>query len=255
MSHCYKKGRVNRFFGKANCCEADSRQLHDCSVRRSVVQWPAGYREPCVYSLGAGPSAVLVLSLVNDCYTLLQAVALSIQGDSVDIREIHSIGQMGLNISETDIRNAIAGNQNSIPPFFKWTSKSSSVFTGDSVGTKCCLKGIPTYGCWGKPGSIDGYRYRALNQLDCIAAAIHTDLNFRAQNLELKGFLKVMLTNSQEFVPSIFDYITNSHAKLIKSFTDSDQTWDFVRHIFSHEFNVARSILQGHDLKAEGFKE
>jgi len=40
---------------------------------------------------------------------------------------------------------------------------------------------------------------------------------------------------------------------------DSDQTWDFVchcvEHIFSHEFNVARSIMRGHNLKSVGFKE
>jgi len=61
-----------------------------------------------VFSL-SGSSSVPV-SLVNDCYTLLQAVVLSLQGDSIDIREIHSIGQMGSNISEADVRNAIAGN-------------------------------------------------------------------------------------------------------------------------------------------------
>ena len=203
---------------------------------------------------------ILPVSFINDCHTLLQAVVLSIQGDSIDIREIHLIRQMGLNISEANIRNAIAGNQNSVPPpFFKGTSKSASIFTGDSVGAKHRLKGIPTYRFWGKPGSVDGYRYGALNQLDHIVTAIHTDLNHRVQNTELKGFFKAMLTHSQEFVWSLFEYITNSYAELIESFTDSEQTWNFVchcvEHIFSYEFNVARSIMREHDLKSIGFNE
>ena len=198
-------------------------------------------------------------SLVNDCYTLLQSVVLALQGDHIDIREIHSIGQMGSNISEADVRNAIAGNQNSVPPFFKGTSKSSSLFTGDSVGAKHRLKGIPTYGFWGKPGSVDGYRYQALNQLERIVASIHTDLASKVQNAEMRGFLRAMLNRSSEFVRALFEYITNSYAELIETFTDSAQTWDFVchcvEHIFSHEFNVARSILRGHDLKSQGFNE
>lgn len=179
---------------------------------------------------------------------------LSLQGEHIDIREIHSIGQMGSNISEADVRNAIAGNQNSVPPFFKGTSKSSSLFTGDSVGAKHRLKGIPTYEFWGKPGSVDGYRYQALNQLDRIVSSIHMHLSMKVQNSEMRGFLKAMLNRSSEFVRSLFEYITNSCAELIETFTDSAQTWDFVchcvEHIFSHEFKVARSILRGHDLKA-----
>jgi len=183
---------------------------------------------------------------------------LSILGDAIDIREIHLIGQMGSNISEADVRSAITANQNSIPPFFKGTSKT---FTGDSVGAKHWLKGIPAYGFWGKPGSVDGYKYWALNQLDHIISAIHTDLNCRVQNSELRGgFLKAMLTRSQEFVRSLVDYIVNSYyTELNESFTESDQTWDFVCHcveqLFSHEFNVASSVLWGHDLKASGFNE
>jgi len=197
-----------------------------------------------------GSSAVSV-PLVNDCYTLLQSVILPIQGDSIDIREIHSIDQMGSNIRSeaADVRNAIARNQNG----------RTSVFTGNSVGAKHQLKGIPTYGFWGKPSSVDGYKCCALNQLDCIVSAIYTDLNCRVPNSELRGFLKAMLTRSQEIVRSLFDYITNSYPKLIESFTDSDQTWDFVNHcvehIFSHDFDVARSILRGHDLKVSGFSE
>jgi len=68
-------------------------------------------------------------SLVNNCYTLLQSIVLALQGDHIDIREIYSIGQMGSNTSKADVRNAITGNQNSVPPFFKGTSKSSSLFT------------------------------------------------------------------------------------------------------------------------------
>jgi len=83
----------------------------------------------------SGYSSVPV-SLVNDYYTLLQAVVLSIQGDSIDIREIHSIGQMGSNIFKADVRNAIMGNQSNVPPFFKGTSKSASIYTGESVGAK-----------------------------------------------------------------------------------------------------------------------
>jgi outer membrane murein-binding lipoprotein Lpp len=184
---------------------------------------------------------------------------LSLQGEHIDIREIHSIGQMGSNISEADVRNAIAGNQNSVPPFFKGNSKSSSLFTGDVVGAKHRLKGIPTYGFWGKPGSVDGYRYQALNQLDRIVASIHTDLASKVHNSEMCGFLRAMLNRSSEFVRALFKYITNSYAELIETFTDSAQTWDFVchcvEHIFSHEFNVARSILRGHDLKSQGFNE
>jgi len=86
---------------------------------------------------------------------------------------------MGTNISEADVRNAIAGNQNSAPPFFKGTSKSASIHTGESVGAKRRLKGIPTYGFWGKAGSVNGYRYRALNQLNRIVASIHTDLGYQ----------------------------------------------------------------------------
>ena len=75
----------------------------------------------------------------------------------------------------------------------------------------------------------------------------------------MRGFLKAMLTLSSKFVQALFDYITNSYAELIETFTDSGQTWDFVcycvEHIFSHEFNVARSILRGHDLKSQGFNE
>lgn len=198
-------------------------------------------------------------SLVNDCYTLLHAIVLSLQTDHIGIREIHSINQMGSNINEADVQNAIAGNQNSVPPFFKGTSKSSSLFTGDSGGAKHRLKGIPTYGFWGKPGSVEGFRYQALNQLDRIVASIQTDLSSKVQNSEMRGFLKAMLTRSSEFVRALFDYITNSYAELIETFTDSGQTWDFVchcvEHIFSHEFNVARSILRGHDLKSQGFNE
>jgi len=62
------------------------------------------------------------------------------------------IGQISLNVSKTDVRNAIAGNQNSVPSFFKGTAKSSSVLTGESVGAKHRLKGSPTYGFWGKIG-------------------------------------------------------------------------------------------------------
>ena len=58
-------------------------------------------------------------SLVNDCYTRLHAIVLSLQTDHIGIREIHSINQMGSNINEADVQNAIAGNQNSVPPFFK----------------------------------------------------------------------------------------------------------------------------------------
>ena len=198
-------------------------------------------------------------SLVNDCYTLLHAIVLSLQTDHIGIREIHSINQMGSNINEADVQNAIAGNQNSVPPFFKGTSKSSSLFTGDSGGAKHRLKGIPTYGFWGKPGSVEGFRYQALNQLDRIVASIQTDLSSKVHDSEMRGFLKSMLTRSSEFVRALFDYITNSYAELIETFTDSSQTWDFVchcvEHIFSHEFNVARSILRGHDLKSQGFNE
>jgi len=85
------------------------------------------------------------------------------------------------------------------------------------------------------------------------------DLNQRVNNAELKGFLTAMLSCSQEFVRSLFKYITDSYAELIESFMDSDQTWDFVchcvEHIFSHEFNVARSIMWGHDLKSIGFNK
>ena len=204
-------------------------------------------------------SSAVPPSLVNDCYTLLHAIVLSLQTDHIGIREIHSINQMGSNINEADVQNAIAGNQNSVPPFFKGTSKSSSLFTGDSGGAKHRLKGIPTYGFWGKPGSVEGFRYQALNQLDRIVASIQTDLSSKVQNSEMRGFLKAMLTRSSEFVRALFDYITNSYAELIETFTDSGQTWDFVchcvEHIFSHEFNVARSILRGHDLKSQGFNE
>lgn len=81
----------------------------------------------------------------------------------------------------------------------------------------------------------------------------------KLHNAEMCGFLKSMLNQSSEFVRLLFEYITNSNAELIKTFSDSAQTWDFVchcvEHIFSHEFNVARSILRGHDLKAQGFIE
>jgi hypothetical protein len=111
----------------------------------------------------------------------------------------------------------------------------------------------------GKPGSVEGYRYQALNQLDWIVASIQTDLSSKVHNSEMRGFLKAMLTHSSEFVRALFDYITNSYAELIETFTDSAQTWDFVchcvEHIFSHEFNVARSILRVHDLKSQGFNE
>jgi len=99
-------------------------------------------------------SSSIPVSLVNDYYTLLQAVVLSIQGDSIDIREIHSIGQMGSNISEADVKN-----ESSVPPSFKGTSKLASIYTGESAGAKHRLKGIPTYSFWGKPGSVDGLRY------------------------------------------------------------------------------------------------
>jgi len=198
-------------------------------------------------------------SLVNDCYTLLHAIVLSLQTDHIGIHEIHSINQMGSNINEANVQNAIAGNQNSVPPFFKGTSKSSSLFTGDSGGAKHRLKGIPTYGLWGKPGSVEGFRYQALNQLDRIVSSIQTDLSSKVYDSEMRGFLKSMLIHSSEFVRALFDYITNSYAELIETFTDSSQTWDFVchcvEHIFSHEFNVARSILRGHDLKSQGFNE
>ena len=97
------------------------------------------------------------------------------------------IGQISLNISKADVRNAIAGNQNSVPSFFKGTAKSSSVFTGESVGTKHQLKGSPTYGFLGKPGSVDGYRYRyqALNQLDRIVSFIHMDLSMKVHDSEM----------------------------------------------------------------------
>lgn len=92
-------------------------------------------------------------SLVNDFYTLLQAIMLALQGDHIDIREIHSIGQIGSNISEADVRNRIVDNQNSVPPFFKGTSKSSSLYTEANHR----LKDIPTFEFWGKPGPVDGY--------------------------------------------------------------------------------------------------
>ena len=106
---------------------------------------------------------------------------------------------------------------------------------------------------------MDGYRYQALNQLDCIVSSIHTDLSMKVQNLEMRGFLRVMLNRSSKFIRALFEYIMNSYAELIETFTDSAQMWDYVCHcvvhVFSHEFNVARSILRGHDLKAQGFNE
>ena len=63
---------------------------------------------------------------------------------------------------------------------------------------------------------MDGLRYQALNQLDRIVASIHTDLNHRVYNAELRGFLKAMLSRSQEFVRSLFEYITDSYAELIR---------------------------------------
>ena len=145
------------------------------------------------------------------------------------------------------------------PMFIMLMQATRTVFrlSSDSGGAKHRLKRIPTYGFLGKPGSVEGFRYQALNQLDQTVSSIQTDLSSKVQDSEMRGFLKSMLTHSSEFVCALFDYITNSYAELIKTFTDSSQTWEFVchcvEHIFSHE--LATSILRGHDLKSQGFNE
>ena len=61
-----------------------------------------------------------------------------------------------------------------------------------------------------------------------------------------------MLERSQEFVRKLFSFITDTYTELMRSFNDEDRTWDFVcqciEQIFAHEFDVARSILRGHDV-------
>ena len=200
-------------------------------------------------------------SLINDCFTLLHAISKGMMGESMELKDIYSVTRMGADISEADLMNAIAGNQTGVPPFFKGNNKSavSGVYTGTSTGPKHRLKGVPTYAAWGHPGSNDGVRYRALLHLDRIVQTTRNDIQARIDNPTISSFLENMLERSQEFVRKLFSFITDTYTELMRSFNDEERTWDFVcqciEQIFAHEFDVARSILRGHDVTSVEFSQ
>ena len=205
-------------------------------------------------------SSSVPASLINDAYTLLNAVAKGMTGQVMDLKDIYSVSRMG-DITEADLQNAIAGNQTGVPPFFRGGPKAAGtpVYTGTGTGPKNRLKGIPDYAAWGNPGSTDGIRYKALLELDRIVQSTRNDIQARVSDPTISQFLEHMLSRSHEFIRKLFDFITDTYASLIQTFENSTSTWDFVchcvEHIFMHEFDVARSILRGHDVKSEQFNE
>jgi len=199
-------------------------------------------------------------SLVNDAFTLLHAISKGLAGESMEVKDIYSVSRMGEGISEADILNAIAGNQTGVPPFFKGNRATlSGVYTGTGTGPKHRLKGIPSYAAWGHPGSNDGIKYKSLMHLDRIVQTARYDIHARISNPTMSSFLENMLERSQEFVRKLFTFITDTYTELMRSFNDDERTWDFVcqciEHIFAHEFDVARSILRGHDVTSVDFNE
>ena len=200
-------------------------------------------------------------SLINDCFTLLHSISKGMMTESMELKDIYSVTRMGSDISEADLLNAIAGNQTGVPPFFKGASRSSvgGVFTGTSTGPRHRLKGVPTYAAWGHPGSNDGIRYRALLELDRIVQTTRNDIHARIHNPAVASFLEHMLDRSQDFVRKLFTFITDTYTELMRSFNDDERTWDFVcqciEQIFAHEFDVARSILRGHDVTSGQFNQ
>ena len=85
------------------------------------------------------------------------------------------------------------------------------------------------------------------------------DIHVRISNPTTSSCLENMLERSQEFVCKLFTFITDTYTELMRSFNDDGHTWDFVcqciEHIFVHEFDVARSILRGHDVTSVDFNE
>ena len=69
-----------------------------------------------------------------------------------------------------------------------------------------------------------------------------------------------MLDRPQDFVRKLFTFITDTYTELMRGFNgDDERTWDFVcqciEQIFAHEFDVARSILCGHDVTSVQFNQ
>lgn len=98
-----------------------------------------------------GSSSVPAVSLINDAYTLLNAVAKGMPGQVMDMKDIYSVSRMG-DITEADLQNAIAGNQIGVPPFFHGRAAGTPVYTGTAgTGQNNRLKGVLDYAAWGNP--------------------------------------------------------------------------------------------------------
>jgi len=195
---------------------------------------------------------------MTDAYTLFNAMRSDMYPQAVGIKEIHVLSQMGDNIHEADVHNAAAANHTGVPSWFHGSSKSVSVYTG--TGKEIQFKGgAATHESWGEPGAIDGMKYKALKSLGVVVTAIRYDTGQEIRNPTIRAFLESMQERSQAFIAAIFSYTTDAFFELQSTFKDKTVTWDFVyscvEHIFTHEFDVARSILRGHDVKAAGFNQ
>ena len=173
-----------------------------------------------------------------------------------DVSTLFSMNEKG--VCELDILSAMAANESGLPSWFHGSVKIISVYTGQDKEKR--FKGpCGSYDAWGEPGSIDGIRYKAGKILENISKKLMHEIKSVGVDPNTRAFLEFKLIRSVLFIQTLFEYMTDSFFELQQSFNNKEVTWDFilscVEHIFTHEFDSARTIMSGHDLHESSYRQ
>ena len=173
-----------------------------------------------------------------------------------DVSTLFAMNEKG--VCELDILSAMAANESGLPSWFHGSTKIISVYTGQDKEKR--FKGpCGSYDAWGEPGSIDGIRYKAGKILENISKKLMHEIKSVGVDPNTRAFLEFKLIRSVLFIQTLFEYMTDSFFELQQSFNNKEVTWDFilscVEHIFTHEFDSARTIMSGHDLHENSYRQ
>jgi hypothetical protein len=193
------------------------------------------------------------MGLVLDCYSIFYTLNREIfaPNGKLSLIDLAKVGNLGMR--QGDVYNLLAAAEHGLPDFFDAPASTNKIYIDGKQGKKSRFGNIASYEIWGPVGTIkDSIRKRAETSISRLIrnkrAAITTEVN----QPEIRAFLISMLDRSKEFVEAVFNFMTEEFSALSEHFNNEVLCWDFacscVEHVFKHEFEAARSIVNNPDV-------